>query len=122
MSCETTRYEVKRGTKRTLNATFDVSNLPSGSLSGVLVEWFVRRTKTEPSYQLYKTSASGSQIQVTNAPAGVIEIYLTPSDTIGMSPGAYYWTFRLYSDPLGLDEITPDNANGDMIILDSAVY
>lgn len=122
MTCYVTRYEVKRGAKKTLNATFDVTNLPSGSLSGVVVQWYVRKTKSSVSYDITKTNSYPTQLQVTDANAGTVEIYLQPDDTVSMQPGSYYWSFRLYSDALGLDDITPENADGDLVILDSSIY
>jgi hypothetical protein len=122
MSCTTTRFKVKRGARDTLLATFDTTNLPSGSLSNLTIEWFVKRNTSQSSYDIYKTSTTSAQISVLNATAGTVNVYLLPADTQNLQTGSYYWAFKLSSVALSVDQITPDTTHGDLIILDSAVW
>jgi hypothetical protein len=120
MSC-TTRFKVKRGAIDTLLATFDTSNLPSGSLNSITIEWFVKRNPQQNYYDIYKTSTDSSQIQVINATAGTVNVYLKKTDTQSLQTGTYYWAFSLTNAPWDLYQITPSTYHGDLIILDSAV-
>jgi hypothetical protein len=119
-----TRYKVERGSLATLTATFDTSALPSGSLNNLNIEWYVQRTLTQGYQDIVKATYSGSVAVINPGPPdGIVNVYLTPSDTIPMVPGTYYWSFRLF-DPTGtvVDALSPTDRTGDLIILNSARY
>jgi hypothetical protein len=118
MAC--TRFEVKKGVRETLLATFDVTNLPSGSLSGVTIDWYVKRTLGQPSYDIHKVSTSASEIVVVNASLGTVNVYLYPEDTQSLTPGDYYYAFKLTSVALGVLTVSPDTSHGDFVLLNSA--
>jgi hypothetical protein len=121
MSCTTTRFKVKRGAIDTLLATFDVSNIPSGSLTSVTIEWFVKRNTQQNYYDIYKTSADPAQIRVLDPVAGTVNVYLQRADTQSLQTGCYYWAFALSNPTWSMYQITPSTYHGDLIILDSAV-
>jgi len=59
-----TRFYLKKGVKDSLLATFDTTNLPSQSLTGLTIDWYVKRTLTQSGYDIVKTSATGSQMEI----------------------------------------------------------
>jgi hypothetical protein len=112
------RYKVKRGAQENLAFTFDVTNLPSGSLANLTIEWYVKRTLSQPTIDLFKTSVSGS-IVVTNSSLGTGYIALVQNDTINKVPGDYLWGFKLYDSSKTVVALSPDQSNGDLVLLDS---
>ena len=115
------RYKVKRGTLDSLTAVFDTTNLPSGSLSNLQIDWYVKRDITQPYYDIVKSTTTGAII-VTDALNGIINVLLTPADTQSLPAGDYLWAFKLSSTPLNVLTISPDTLQGDLILLDSAVF
>ena len=113
-----TRFKIKRGAQENLSVTFDTTNLPSGSLSNLTIEWYVKRTLSQPTVNIFKTSASGS-IVVVDPLTGTSYISMVQSDTIGLLPGDYIWGFKLYDASKTVVALSPDQSNGDLIILDS---
>ena len=95
------RYKVKRGTLDSLTAVFDTTNLPSGSLSNLQIDWYVKRDITQPYYDIVKSTTTGAII---------------------VTDGDYLWAFKLSSTPLNVLTISPDTLQGDLILLDSAVF
>ena len=116
-----TRYKVKKGARENLTATFDVTNLPSGSLSSLTIEWYVKRTLSQSTIDIFKTSASGS-IVVTDAALGTIYIALQQTDTSTLVPGDYLWGFKLYDASKTVVALSPDQSNGDLVLLDTPAF
>ena len=113
-----TRFKIKKGAQENLLVTFDTTNLPSGSLSNLTIEWYVKRTLSQPLLDLFKTS-SGGAIEVVDPIVGTTYIHMYQSDTIGLVPGDYLWGFKLYSADKTIIALSPDQSNGDLVILDS---
>ena len=112
-----TRFKVKRGAQENLTVTFDVTNLPSQTLTGITIEWYVKRTLSQSTVDIFKTTGS-SGISLSSTP-GVAYIHLLQADTIGLTPGDYLWGFKLYDASKTIVALSPDQSNGDLVILDS---
>ena len=115
-----TRFTIKKGVKDTLVTNFDVSELPSTGLIGYTVEWFVKRLLTSSTYNIYKTNLDPTQIFIADAQAGTVFVYLNPEDTNTLAAGDYYFAFRLTAPDGTLITLSPDQANGELILLGSA--
>ncbi len=113
-----TRFKLKKGAKQDLTVTFDVTNLPSGSLSNLTIEWYVKRTISQSVIDIFKTTASGS-ISVVSAIAGTATIHMEQADTLDLYAGDYLWAFKLYDSSKNLVALSPDDSNGDLVLLDS---
>jgi hypothetical protein len=66
--------------------------------------------------KLTKSSADPTQILITNAGAGLLEVYFVPADTGLLKPGDYYYDLRM---TLAGDTITV--AAGTMTVLPSQI-
>lgn len=115
-----TRFKLKKGVRDSLLATFDTTNLPSASLTGLTIEWYVKRTLSQSSYDITKTSATGSEIEILDPSAGTVYVYVYPQDTQNLPPGDYFWAFKLYTPDSSVVAISPDESHGDLILLNSA--
>jgi len=118
------RFMVKLGVSETLQATFDTSNLPGQTLTGLTITWFVKKFLSQ-GVLIQKVSTDVSQIEIQtpgdpSSPIGVVWVYLTPSDTSGLTSGDYYWAFTL-SNGADIFTISPPTSHGELILLDSAV-
>lgn len=113
-----TRFKLKKGAQEDLTVTFDTTNLPSGSLSNLTILWYVKRTLSQPNIDIFKTSASGS-ITVFNPTVGTTFIHMYQNDTVNLPPGDYLWGFKMYDAGKNVVALSPDQSNGDLIILDS---
>jgi hypothetical protein len=116
-----TRFKIKRGAQENLTVTFDTSNLPSGSLSNLTIEWYVKRTLSQPGIDIFKTSVSGS-IEVFNPTVGTTYIHMMQADTVNLVPGDYLWGFKMYDASKTVVALSPDQSNGDLVILDSPAF
>jgi hypothetical protein len=116
-----TRFKVKKGAQEDLTVTFDTTNLPSGSLSNLTILWYVKRTLSQPNIDIFKTSASGS-ITVADPIIGTTYIHMVQADTINLVPGDYIWGFKLYDAGKNVVALSPDQSNGDLILLDSPAW
>ena len=113
-----TRFKLKKGAQEDLTVTFDTTNLPSGSLTNLTILWYVKRTLSQPSIDIFKTSTSGS-ISVIDPIIGTTLIHMVQNDTLGLVPGDYIWGFKLYDAGKNVVALSPDQSNGDLILLDS---
>lgn len=116
-----TRFTFKRGIKDTLVVTFDVSELGVSGMTGYIVEWFVKKLLNQGYCNIYKTSTDGAQVDIIDPITGLVHVFLLPADTAALAPGDYYFGFQLTNPGGSFITVSPDLANGELIILDSAV-
>lgn len=116
-----TRFTFKRGIRDVLVVTFDVSQLGSSGLTGYTIEWFVKRLQNQSYCNIYKTTADATEIIITDPVNGIVSVYLLPADTATLAPGDYYFGFQLTNADGTLITISPDLAQGELILLESAV-
>lgn len=117
-----TRFTFKKGIKDTIIVTFDVSELGEDGITGYTVEWFVKKLLNQGYCNIYKTSEDNAQIVIQDGVNGIVYIFLQPEDTSSLDAGDYYFAFQLTNVDGSLVTISPDLAQGEVILLDSAIY
>ena len=106
---------LKQATANSFDVQVDVTGLPSGSIVGFDFDFRVKRTLTQPGYDiLYPTGSI-----VTAVDFQTINIAFRPSDTVGLVPGDYYWESRMFSASQSIDSRTPYTIYGEIFLLQS---
>ena len=121
LSLDTSRLETNRGTAESFSLLMDVSSMPSGSIATAsVVSFYVKRTFTQPHWDLVLSSASSSQVQILDPhdPASIL-VELLPADTQQMVPGDYYWRLKVTAP--NILQVSPVDRNGSFTVLDNAM-
>jgi hypothetical protein len=108
-------FLVKQSAVVSFDVQLDVSQLPSASIVGFDFDLRVKRTLSQPGYDIYHTT--GSVVSVVDFQT--INVAFQPSDTVLLQPGDYYWESRLFSAAQGVDTRTPYSVYGELFLLQS---
>ena len=89
------RIKLPRGDDRTVE--FTITNKTTGAainLTSGSALFTVRETVTG-SVTFQKTSGEITEILITDATAGVLEVYIVPADTTGLDAGNYHYDLQI---------------------------
>lgn len=89
--------EMYRGDNKTFQVTIKDSTGTAVNISGAGLKFTVKEAANDPSFKIQKTSASATEIDLTDPTNGIAEIYLVPDDTRNLKAGAYQYDVE-YTD------------------------
>lgn len=110
----TTRNEVDWviGSNLTLALTVRRKNRSPVDLTGATVHWRMKRSTSDTSDLVAKSSAVATEIVITSALKGKAQVFLLPADNIGLEPGTYvYDSWVVTAADAKLSVVTPTPIN-----------